>query len=293
MDELSVIELYNQELATYIEGVQKGLPAFLAEHYLPYEPLFEMAHRYYFFMNLASDKITLYGKQEEPIILFYQITSYLDGIVACLRSGQQSSAYIILRAIFESKIILSLLMEADTELRCGLYRNYEKVGRWKNLERLKAHNPVQYGELSEDEINRIKAEYDAVKGDYNPKQSRDTFAWAWKIGTPSLRSACEKLNKLPEYQNLYSALSVVAHGVAPSYKTITANNGMITPAPKYDEKTYNVMMLALSLCHDALQQLEKYMDQSTYRDLHLYSLEFVANFSNVAGVPSSDQPSSP
>jgi Family of unknown function (DUF5677) len=275
----------HQELAEYIEDVNRGRPAYLEKHRKPYESLFEAIRYYFVFMSYVGDQMDFSGKRTEPLVLYYQVASHLAGLEACLREGQHYSAAAILRALFETEVMLALLMEADTESRCSLYSEYEKMGRWFNLE---AHRVLlTSGVMTQTEfdarfpaewISTMTADYNAVKVNYHPT-APGTYGWAWSIfrtapnsPNPTLSRICDRLNCMSDYKVLYGTLSAVAHASSVSRRAITASDGMISPGPIYDGRTTQYLMMGLSYCQRAFNHVQRYLGDAVRDNLKLYSV---------------------
>ncbi len=281
MDTGEVISRYNHTLSDYVGDVNQTAPAYIARGRTTYGAVLGGAWSYYVFMNFALDQMDQSAGPIEPMSLFIKVAAGLLGLHACLSGGAIESAFTLVRSVFESEITIALLTERDVEDRSKLYREYEHVGRWLNMESIR--ELVSEHILSQSEFdsrfptNTVRDNNDAyirVKTNYHPTRP---YHWAWSLmsGTtpnnPSLKQICKHLKRLEDYNRLYGLTSVSAHSSPRSHRMTSSENGVITAAPLFDWRTEALLVGALKYCHNALTHLGFYLAQPARDELIFYS----------------------
>jgi hypothetical protein len=285
MTEAEIIQRHDHALAAYLTAVNEKAPAYITRQRAPYMDILNAGKNYYGYMSYVLDQMDATSGPHSPMVLYVQAAEALDGMLACLWNGCATSAFSVLRALFETEITLALMTERDVEVRARLYSEYEHVGRWQNLHNMQ--ELVAEGLLSRtdfdakyppDIIREINDGYDRVKANYNPNRPNH---WAWDIlrrpsnnatWNPSLKSVCSHLRRLYDYNMLYTPLSMVAHASSRSRVALSTPDGQITLGPNYSERTAEFVMMGLGFAHKALDHMVAYLPTPKHDEQILYSL---------------------
>lgn len=192
--------------------------------------------------NLIARSYTVSPKKMADIIvcgvLLKQIVTMLDGVEVLISAGCAIPSHLPARAAFEASLYLEWILESNSEHRATRYLvgNYreerkwaaraikgtpeEEAMRWVGID-INEHRPTLHAEaktlldeidriLAQPELSPINAEFVAAEGKQK-KSRRKTIEWFHLDGLASIRQIAEKLNRLREYQFLYSKGSEVTH----------------------------------------------------------------------------------
>lgn len=185
-------------------------------------------------------------------VLLRQIVTMLDAVDVLISGGCGLPSHLPARAAFEASLYLEWILQSDSERRATRYLvgNYreerkwvsrgikgspeEEAMKWVGID-LHSSRPdlhsaalAQLAEidrvLSQPELSPINAEFDAAEK--RQKRTRRSVEWYQLDGLRSVRHMAEKLNRLREYQFMYSKGSEVTH--AARYKDhLGFNNGRV------------------------------------------------------------------
>lgn len=180
------------------------------------------------------------GKMADIIVcgvLLKQIVTMLDGVDVLISAGCGLPSHLPARAAFEASLYLEWILESDSERRATRYLvgNYREERKWS----ARAINGTQEQEAMkwvgiditknrpglEDgaknmlaEIDRILAQpglatinAEFVAAEEKQRSRRKQVEWYHLDGVTSIRQIADKLNRLREYQFLYSKGSDVTH----------------------------------------------------------------------------------
>jgi len=186
-------------------------------------------------------------------VLLKQIVTMLDGLEVLISAGCGIPSHLPARAAFEASLYLDWILDSNSEHRATRYLvgNYREERRWaaraikdtpeeeamrwvgidinENRPELEDKAKTLLAEidrlLGEPELAPINAEFASAE-DRQPKSRKKTIEWYHLDGVKSIRQIAVKLNRLREYQFLYSKGSEVTHSAR--YKDhINFNDGKV------------------------------------------------------------------
>lgn len=206
----------------------------------------ETMQLYYGFLG---DYGYLKGEHEEIKIIITKIFHELGGVLACLRDGHIQASTHILRAIFELNLNVKYIYE-DFGKNITLYSNYKYI--------LQKDHSAGHG-FSQNELNKIEQNYDAVKNDYY--EYNNWFGKDLEITTNgrykrSLKQLASYFNELNLYKTLYGTLSAIAHASSGTHFLVVSDAGYQTK-PYYSEEINHWAYIALHCSYEILSSILK------------------------------------
>jgi len=185
-------------------------------------------------------------------VLLRQIVTMLDAVDVLISAGCGLPSHLPARAAFEASLYLEWILHSDSERRATRYLvgNYredrkwvsrgvkgspeEEAMKWVGID-LHSSRPDLHSDasaqlaeierlLAQPELALINAEFDAVEE--KQKRGKKPVEWYHLDGLRSVRHMAEKLNRLREYQFMYSKGSEVTH-VARYKDHLAFNNGRV------------------------------------------------------------------
>jgi len=259
----------------YCDKIFPGFWKYFVVNRNPYNNFLKRLFDFYIFSNYLIDN-GLFNKitpEESPLQLLYAkggINFY--SIHNCLASGCISEACILMRCLFETRIILKLILQDNIEERLKLYSNYMFISKWLQV----SNNTTDflYSEINESYIN-----YRRVKEDYHPKYPKN---WWWKIvhdkqhDNPGLKYVCKYLHLENDYNEIYNTLSIFVH-TDPHIVNHYNVNGKTIFIPYFSKQIYHIGYLSAFYLDDIIADIVKYFNNEIYPDIIIYTSLFLVD----------------
>ncbi len=283
-----VLQFYSRELHNYSTTVIDPFNKYMENGIIPYRPFLRRLFDYFLFLSYCSDKRFIPdGEKYSPIrILFAKGSLSFYGIYISLSNGLVTEASTLLRSLLEVDITLKLILEKDTDERLELFKNYQTVEQWLNIQ--SNLELVASGKESKETFDKtfdsklivqVEEEYNRIKSNYHPDRP---YHWAWKIfsngdkkiNNPSIKKMAEHVGHEIDYIKVYGATSLSAHG-SHNLINILSQNGSVSLSPAFNKMIYTDGCLALDYISNILLSTVEYFNFQDPEEITFFNHNFI------------------
>lgn len=282
-----VLKYYDAELQQYANKVVAPFNQYLDRSVAPFRPFFKYLFDYYLFLSYCADNgIIKSDEQYAPArVLFAKSCLAYYGVYVSLQNGLPTEAITSLRSLLEVYFNVKLLFEKDTENRLTLFRNYQIVEQWLNIQANK--DLVARGKMTQEMLDKtysskmileIENQYQTVKSDYHPQRP---YHWAWKIfsggdvkiNNPSIKTIAKHVDLEIDFVKVYSSTSLSVHG-SHNLINILEESGSISISPKFSNMIYTDGCLAMDYMSHIFLTIVRYFKFQNPDEIELYDSHF-------------------
>jgi hypothetical protein len=283
-----ILQFYDTELQQYANRVVAPFGQYIEKNLAPYRPFLKYLFDYYLFLSYCSDKgmIPAEAKYSPIRVIFAKCCLSYYGVFISLQNGLPTEAVISLRSLLEAFINIKVILEKDTDERLKLFRNFQFVEKWFNIQanlKLVSNNVISQVDFDKafdpKFVSEMDIEYHKIKADYHPVRPHH---WAWKIfsdgnpnaNNPSIRILAKHVGLELDFVKVYSSTSLSVHGSHNLINTL-AEGGSISIAPKFTNMIYTDGCLAIDYMSHVFQMIVRYFKFDNPDELDFYINHFV------------------